>query len=600
MRTGFMKRVPPKSKQETKSPSPSDSPGKGANNHHDRGKRAPVQKDKWQRKDLSKTKKTKTDPAKDQPVSADLSAYWQSALVLLVIVFFASIRIRLLDFPLERDEGEYAYAGQLILQGIPPYQLAYNMKLPGTYYAYALILSLFGQTPAAIHLGLLVVNAATTLLVFFLTRKLFGPTAGVVACASYGMFSLSPAVLGFAGHATHFVVLFALAGLLSLQLAIESKKIWLYFTGSLLLGMAFLMKQPGAFFVLFAGLYLIKSEWTRPVQWRNLVIRAAAYSLGACVPFGLVCLILYKSGVFQKFWFWTFSYASAYGTILSFSEGLHTLSTSFPHVFILTAGLWLLAAVGLGAVLWNRKLRNHAAFAAGFLLFSFAAVSVGLYYRPHYYVLMLPAVAMLTGVGVSALAETFSRVSRSLALRFLPAALFLLAFGFSVFLLRQYFFDVNPVIACRLVYGFEPFPEALKVADYIKAHSPESARIVVMGSEPEIYFYSHRHSATGYIYMYGLLEEQKYALTMQKEMIGEIEATQPDFLVVVKGPPGHWGMTPGSETMIFNWAEKYVATHYALVGSVDVRYQSDYHWDSDVKNAQFLSPINVLVFKKNS
>jgi hypothetical protein len=175
-----------------------------------------------------------------------------------------------------------------------------------------------------------------------------------------------------------------------------------------------------------------------------------------------------------------------------------------------------------------------------------------------------------------------------------------LAFGFSVFLLRQYFFDVDPVIACRLVYGFEPFPEALKVADYIKAHSPEGARIVVMGSEPEIYFYSHRHSATGYIYMYGLLEEQKYALTMQKEMINEIEATQPDFLVVVKGPPEHWGMTPGSQTMIFSWAEKYVATHYALVGTVDVRYESDYHWDSDVNNAQFLSPINVLVFKKNS
>jgi hypothetical protein len=38
---------------------------------------------------------------------------------------------------LERDEGEYAYAGQLMLQGIPPYQLAYTMKLPGPFAAYA-------------------------------------------------------------------------------------------------------------------------------------------------------------------------------------------------------------------------------------------------------------------------------------------------------------------------------------------------------------------------------------------------------------------------------------------------------------------------------
>ena len=34
----------------------------------------------------------------------------------------------------------------LILQGFPPYQLAYNMKFPGTYYAYSLILAAFGQT----------------------------------------------------------------------------------------------------------------------------------------------------------------------------------------------------------------------------------------------------------------------------------------------------------------------------------------------------------------------------------------------------------------------------------------------------------------------
>src|SRR6202140_944793 len=89
---------------------------------------------------------------------------WYFVVLLAVILFFGAIRWRLLDMPLERDEGEYAYAGQLILQGIPPYQLAYNMKLPGTYAAYAAILAVFGQTPSGIHLGLILVNAAATLL----------------------------------------------------------------------------------------------------------------------------------------------------------------------------------------------------------------------------------------------------------------------------------------------------------------------------------------------------------------------------------------------------------------------------------------------------
>jgi len=49
------------------------------------------------------------------------------------LVVVAAVWLRLLNFPLERDESKYAYAGQLMLQGSPPYQLAYNLKFPGTY-----------------------------------------------------------------------------------------------------------------------------------------------------------------------------------------------------------------------------------------------------------------------------------------------------------------------------------------------------------------------------------------------------------------------------------------------------------------------------------
>ena len=66
--------------------------------------------------------------------------------VVATILLVAVVRLRLLNLPLERDEGEYAYAGQLLLQGVPPYQLAGNMKFPGTYAAYAIIMAGFWQT----------------------------------------------------------------------------------------------------------------------------------------------------------------------------------------------------------------------------------------------------------------------------------------------------------------------------------------------------------------------------------------------------------------------------------------------------------------------
>src|ERR1035438_3315965 len=114
-----------------------------------------------------------------QRMKLSASQYGCYGLLLLVVLLFALIRFQLRESPLERDEGEYAYAGQLMLQGIPPYQLAYSMKLPGIFAAYSVILAVFGQTPSGIHIGLLLINAATTFLVFLLARRLFGPLAGL-------------------------------------------------------------------------------------------------------------------------------------------------------------------------------------------------------------------------------------------------------------------------------------------------------------------------------------------------------------------------------------------------------------------------------------
>src|SRR5436853_6134235 len=82
-------------------------------------------------------------------------AWWVLAIIIFGLV--VAIRIRLLAIPLERDEGEYAYAGQLMLEGIPPYHLAYNMKFPGVYVAYAAIMAVFCLFIAGCHIGMLLV-----------------------------------------------------------------------------------------------------------------------------------------------------------------------------------------------------------------------------------------------------------------------------------------------------------------------------------------------------------------------------------------------------------------------------------------------------------
>jgi len=540
-------------------------------------------------------KQSKKSKLAKAPVRRAIPPIVYYSIIGLVIVSFALIRLRLRDMPLERDEGEYAYAGQLILQGVPPYRLAYNMKLPGTYAAYALILAGFGQTPAAVHYGLILVNAATTFLVFLLASRLFGALAGVVSGTSYALLSTSPAVLGFAGHATHFVVLPAVGGILLLLSAIESKDSKKFLWSGVLMGLAFVMKQPGIFFILFSALYIVKGEFKRPIDYRGLIRRLGLFLVGAGLPFAVTCLWMLGAGVFQKFWFWTFSYASQYGTRLNLPEGMENLSMVLPHVLGPGTFVWILAFFGLTALWWSPKGRAHAVFLGGFLLFSVLALSTGLYFREHYFILILPAVALLVGLVVTAAEDSLTRYG---LVRVLPIVMFLAACVYSIVDQSEFLFDLDPIEACRQTYGPNPFPEAIKIADYIQRHSSDSDKIAVLGSEPEIYFYAHRRSATGYVYTYPLMEVQEYARTMEKEMVKEIEDSRPEFLVAVDVPYS-WLARPDSDTSIFEWVGKY-SNQYERVGIVDIGQTSEYRWGDEAMIYRPRSLFTVSIFKRRA
>src|ERR1700688_1620212 len=333
----------------------------------------------------------------EQPRAELRLRYSCYAALVIVLVIFAIVRIRLRNTPLERDEGEYAYAGHLMLQGDPPYHLAYNMKLPGTYAAYAVMMAAFGQTVSGIRIGMLVVLLANTLLVFFLCRRLFGLLAGTVGAAAYTLLANRLSTMSLDGHATHFIALTALAGTLLLLEAIDTQRKSTLFMSGLCFGLAFLMKQHGALFAVFAVFYWAWSEWRQTASWSRLISHGSILAGGIILPFLITCLAVWRSGVFPQFWFWTIRYGAAYEKILKLSDGWIFLKIILPWV-PRPEIIWLIAGIGLTAVFWNRRAREHRVFVLGFVLFSMLAVVPGLYFRPHYFLVMLPAVALLAGL----------------------------------------------------------------------------------------------------------------------------------------------------------------------------------------------------------
>jgi hypothetical protein len=494
---------------------------------------------------------------------------WTWWFMVAVLAVVALARLRLLNFPLERDEGEYAYAGQLILQGIPPYELAYNMKFPGTYLAYAGLMALFGQTPAGIHLGLLVMTTATALMLFWLGKKMLDEMAGVAAATSYAVLAASPSMLGFAGHATHFCAFFVTAGFCFMWQARQKENWRTLAAGGALFGAAVLMKQHAVIIAAWAGLsfafgkfFLAKEAFTKRLA------AVAVYGFSMLTPLALCCLWLWRAGVFGKFKFWTMDYAREYaaGVPLAYAPQL------FWHGFswVITSGilLWLVAFGGLALVWLDARWKHSRVWLLGFCGASALAVCPDFYFRKHYFLIALPALALLAGATVSGLRHWWREKPRASSLGDWPAWSYALFVVISIITSAGVWFQLPLAALARDLYGGDPLPEAEIVAKFISENSAPADRVAILGSEPEIYFLAHRHSATGYIYTYALMEPQPFALQMQHEMIADLEATAPEFIVFTYNVMS-WNKRPYSDLTLFNWWDNY-KTNYTLVGMTDI------------------------------
>lgn len=518
-----------------------------------------------------------------------------------VLGFNCFVRWRLLGMPLERDEGEYAYAGQLILQGVPPYQLAWNMKFPGTYFAYAVLMKLFGETPQGIHFGILLITSVSAILIFLIGREWLGAPGGLMAAAAFTGLSAVPMTYGLAGHATHFIVLFTCAGVFALLKA-EKKSSLAWMTASgISFGIAILMKQHAVAFPMFIALWLAWEKRTQRITWKKIARPLAAFGIGCAVPLLVMCAVLACAGVWGKFWFWTIDYARQYVSLFPLGALPRQFVTGFAPIFETSAWLWLLGVAGLLLVLGKNQRHRPIALAGVLFLAGMAATVPGFYFRGHYFLMAIPGVALLIAAAISVLSEKFKDIPFA---RMAPAALFCLALAALIADNSEIWFKQSPFEVSRSLYDLSPFPESTEIANYLQSHTSPDDTIAVLGSEPQIFFLAHRRSASGYIYMYPMTEPEPLAPQMQSDFINEIENAKPKYVVFVNlasswlsviypnGPPEH---------PIPDWWHGY-SQNYELVGVVNMAEgkPSQSLWDEQVAGQAPLPSEEITVFRRRS
>ena len=454
------------------------------------------------------------------------------ALIAAAVLGFAAVRAPLLSVPLERDEGGYAYIAQRMLAGEVPYRDVFDQKPPGVFVAYLLAFAVAGPTALGIHLFLHLWTAAAAAVLYGLVRRLAGGVAAGFALLVFSLTSADPQVLGHTANTESWMLLpLVLAGAACVRgWQRGDRGSWLACGG--FAACAFWFKQVAAtdacLFAAAAGGDAILGR-VAP-SWRKVAMRLGLFALGGAIASAPVLLYFAAAGAFAPFIDGAFLYNFAYAQSVSAGEGLANLRFSLASQGPSFALVWGLALMGWllpGSV----PARVRHALGAWWLA-SLAGTTLGLHFRPHYFLQAVPALAALAGVGAAGLVERLARrgrVRRELVQTAL-AALLVLA---PLVAHRELLLADSPAEVSRRIYGLNPFPEAIVIADQIRRGSRPDDRVFVVGSEPQILFLAGRRSATRHIFFYPLTGDYPEARARQQEAIDEVRAAQPLYIVWV-------------------------------------------------------------------
>ncbi|MCX6256648.1 MAG: glycosyltransferase family 39 protein [Bacteroidia bacterium] len=550
-----------------------------------------------QKKKPIRQKETKT------AVISPFSKYLPYIILAAILLFSVLIRISFLNMPFERDEGSYSMYGKLLLQGKIPYIGFYEQKLPGLFYAYSIIVFLFGPTVKGMHLGFIFISLGTTLCVFFIARRLFDHLTALISSASFSIMSLSPQASGFTVQSEHMVALCAMGGILLMVIAMSKPRWWLFMLSGVLMGFAVLIKQSAVFLGIFAGIAIILYHvLNKPVDWKKLILQIIYYSAGVFMIILIFLMFIIKQGSYKDMVYWAFKFAAEYVGQIPFSDGINLFKYFSKAVTDGYMVFWIasiLGAVFLGFIKTDRfhKLFMWLMLAAGFL-----TIVPGMRFYGHYWQQFIPVMAILVGVAFFSINQFFIGVMKSAKAVYLTSVVFLLIFISDLSAHSSYYFTPDYTRILKDVYTINPFPEAKVVGDYLREHAGKDDKLAVLGSEPEIYFYSGLESASRHIYLNFLVGDSTVfpeSRQLQNEFVKDVETGKPEYMVYIKNDLS-WLITKKSVKIIDKWFNKFATKNYDLIGIGDIisKDKTVFKWNEDINQYRPSGENMIGVFRR--
>ncbi|MBK7819011.1 MAG: hypothetical protein IPJ60_16850 [Sphingobacteriaceae bacterium] len=205
-------------------------------------------------------------------------------------------------------------------------------------------------------------------------------------------------------------------------------------------------------------------------------------------------LIIASKGSFNEMIYWTIEHAKQYASSMPYEEGVKYFKYTRDAIIQNHKFFWYHSLLAVILCLLRPINIKYKILGVTLLGFSFMTIVPGYFFYGHYWIQTVPGLALVVGLAfysVMAIIKDTLNFKKPI-IKWVYLGIFGALTFSHVSTLKSYYYHPNYERILRAVYGNNPFPESMEIANYINSHSKPEDNIVLIGSEPQIYFYTKR------------------------------------------------------------------------------------------------------------
>lgn len=451
---------------------------------------------------------------------------WEKSLV-LVGALCVLLPVSPLNMQLTyKDSGVFLYTGWRILNGELPYRDIWDHKPPVIFYINALGLGVSDGSRWGVWFLEFVMLFLAALLGFQLIKQLFGLLPSMFSLLVW-LLSLVYVLQG-GNLTTEYTLPLQFAALWLVHSAGTSKTPdWNFFLIGLTGAVAFFTKQTSIgiwiAIVVFLTFQRLLSKQGR--QWAREILLMA---LGGFLFTAIVIVFLAVQGALPHFWSAAFDYNFVYASRTSrgVAERVDTIVKGIRP--LTRAGLFQTAVIGYVTSIVLLLFRRHSLADAKHLVFigllnlPLELMLIGLPGRTfaHYYMTLLPVLALFTGVAVWAILSLIPDWQFSNIVKY---AMAIAVAGWIVWSSFDGFMTQ--------LYTYREYRKNRDVIQYVQQNTAPDEQILLWGAETSINYFAQRKSPTRFVYQSPLFQENYLNETLINQFLDDVIQNRPRLII---------------------------------------------------------------------